>query len=165
MARDGLPLADDGNFDQVVPAGPVARSFAYLWGTVGLLVGPALIVVLAVVGELQWQGIVGGGVTTLAVGGISAASLLATVRMKRRTDRLARNGRPATAHVVGSRTVSIGEETGTELTLRISGPDVPEFETTHRGTDHRIGALGDEFPVVVDPSDNIFMILPRGSRA
>jgi hypothetical protein len=162
MTRDDLPLADDGNFDQVVPAGPAARLFAYVSETVGLLAGPALIVVLYLVGELQWQGILGGVVVTLVVGGMSAASLLATVRMKRRTDRLTRDGRPATAHVVGSRTVSIGEESGTELTLRISGPDVPEFETTHRGRDHRAGALGDEFPVVVDPSDNIFMILPRG---
>ncbi|MEU4385564.1 hypothetical protein [Promicromonospora sp. NPDC023805] len=165
MARDDLPLANDGNFDQVVPAGPVARLFTYVSETVGLLAGPALIVALDLVGELQWQGILGGVVVTVVVGGLSAASLVATVRMKRRTDRLARNGQPATAHVVDSRTVSIGEETGTELTLRISGPDVPEFETTHRGTDHRTGELGDEFPVVVDPSDNIFMILPRRSRA
>lgn len=82
---------------------------------------------------------------------------MSTVRMKRRSERLARNGRPATARVVSARACSLGEETGIELTLRISGAEVPEFETTHQGHDDR--AVGEEFAVVVDPSDNIFMIL------
>jgi hypothetical protein len=130
-------------------------------GTAGLLLGPALFVFLDLGDELRWQGVLSSVVVTLLVGGLSAAWLVATARTKRRADRLARNGRPATARVVGTRTVPIGEETGTEATLRISGPDVPEFETTHRSTDQRAGAVGDEFPVVVDPADNIFMILPR----
>jgi hypothetical protein len=164
MKPDDLPLADNGNFDQVVPAGPVARAGAYLMGTIGLLLGPTLVVLLDLGDELQWQGILGGVVVTLLIGGLSAASIVATVRMKRRADRLARNGRPATARVVGTRTVSIGEETGTELTLRISGPEVPEFETTHRDTDRRVGEVGEEFPVVVDPADSVFLILPRRLR-
>lgn len=46
MKRDDPPLATDGNFDQVVAAGPGARLSAYVLGVIGCLAGPALVVIL-----------------------------------------------------------------------------------------------------------------------
>ncbi len=70
---------------------------------------------------------------TVLVGGFGLTGWLSIPRGKRRTDRLARSGRPATALVVGARPCSIGEEAGTRVTLQISGLEVPEFEVPHRG--------------------------------
>lgn len=159
MTRDRPILASDGNFDEVVPRGAVARAFGYSGAAIAMLAGPALIVVLALAGELAWQGVVGGMATTVLVGGFGLAEWLSIARGKRRADRLTRTGRPATALVVGARPCSIGEETGTEVTLRISGPEVPEFEVTHRGPTHRVPAVGESLAVVVDPSDGLFRIL------
>lgn len=157
MKRDDPPLALDGNFDQVIVQGPAARLSIYVAGVIGCLAGPALLVSLVLAGELAWQGVVGAVATTIVLGSFGALEIMSTVRMRRRVQRLARNGRPATGRVIGARGCTLGEETGIEWTLRISGPQVREFETTHRDKDDR--GVGDEFPVVVDPTDNIFMIL------
>ena len=157
MERDDPPLAQDGNYDLVVAKGPVARLSAYIFGVIGCLAGPAVVIGLGLAGELAWQGVLGGILTTVIVGGSSAAAMTSTVRMKRRVERLARNGFPATALVISTRDCSLGEEEGTELTLRIGGSKVREFVTTHKGKNYR--TVGEEFPVIVDPTDNIYMIL------
>ncbi|WP_433273077.1 hypothetical protein ACQPZF_18085 [Actinosynnema sp. CS-041913] len=163
MGSDDLLLADDGNFDQVQPQGPVGRLISYLCASLLMLAGPACIALSAVTGEPAWPGVLVvvaiGVVVTILVGGFGAMLWISTSRGKRRAGRLARNGRPATARIVGTTSCTLGEESGTELTLRISGPEVPEFETTHRSRLDTVSSLGEEFAVVVDPSDNLFRIV------
>ncbi len=163
MKPDDLLVAEDGNFDQVQPQGPVSRLFTYLGAALMMLGGPACIAIPAATGELAWSGMpvvaVIGVVVTIFVGGFGAMLWVSTSREKRRADRLARNGRPATARILGATSCTIGEESGTEFALRISGPEVPEFETTHRSSRDSEASLGAEFAVIVDPADNVFRIL------
>lgn len=165
MKPDALWLAEDGNFDLVVPASPAARFASYSWAVIALLLGPALIVTLDVVGELHWLSVLGGLAVLVFVGGFGLLSAVSTLRMQRRVERISRRGRPATAEVLGSRAVSLGEETGTEVALRIAGDEVPAFETRYRGTAGAIDRLGARFEVLVDPADRAYLIAPvRRSR-
>ena len=81
------------------------------------------------------------------------------MRMQRRVLRLRRDGVAATAEVVASRGVSLGEESGVEVTLRISGDGFPAFQVAHRGGHGAIDKLGARFPLVVDPRDRAYMIV------
>lgn len=162
---DELWLADDGNFDLVVPASPFARVMGYVGGVVLILLGPALMVVLLAVGAFEWPSLVGGLAILVVSGGFGLASAMSTRRMQRRVERLTRQGRPATARVIGSRAVTLGEaESGLEVALVIEGPGVSPIRTRLRGKDHRIEALGEEFPVIVDPADGAYLIA-EGARA
>ncbi|GAA2963875.1 hypothetical protein GCM10010483_03800 [Actinokineospora diospyrosa] len=76
------------------------------------------------------------------------------------TERLLRDGKPATAEVVEVELVDPGDGSPdvAVLRLRISGADVPPFETTYRGDadpEFRIGAL---LYATVDPADNLFTL-------
>ncbi|MBW9092603.1 hypothetical protein JNB62_02775 [Microbacterium jejuense] len=159
MKPDELWMAQDGNFQQVIPKGPVARAGSYVGGVVLLLLGPALIVVVALAGAFELPTLIGGIAILVISGGFGVLSMVSTARMQRRVHRLARNGRPATAEVIAARPAAIGEETGVEVTVRVSGPDVPEFEMTHRSTESRIAALGETFRVIVDPADGAYQIV------
>lgn len=159
MKPDELWLAQDGNFQQVIPKGVVARVSSYVGGVVLLLLGPALMIGLGAAGAFELPTLIGGIAILATAGSFGVVSMVSTVRMKRRVERLARNGRPATAEVIASRPASLGEETGVEVTVRVSGPDVPEFEMKHRSTESRIAALGETFRVIVDPADGAYMIV------
>lgn len=159
MKSDDLWLAEDGNFTQVVPRGRFARFASYTGGVLELLAGPALMIVIGRVGEFALPTLVGGIAVIVVVGGFGLATIVSTARMQRRVQRLAARGRPATAEVMDPRSVPLGEETGVEVTLLISGPDVPAFQTSYRGSDGRIDRLGASFPVIVDPADGAYMIV------
>lgn len=159
MRPDELWLAEDGNFQQVIPKGPFARAIGYVGSVVLLLLGPALIVVVSAAGAFELPTLIGGIAILVISGGFGVLSMVSITRMQRRVERLARNGRPAAAEVIAARPASIGEETGVEVTVRVSGPDVPAFEMTHRSTDSRIAALGETFRVIVDPADGAYMIV------
>jgi len=159
MKPDELWLAQDGNFTQVRVKGPVARFVSYVGGVIELLIGPALMITLAVVGAFELPTLIGGVAIIVIVGGLGLATIVSTARMQRRVRRLELHGRPATAEVQDPRSVILGEETGVEVTLRISGPGVPAFEAKHRGSDSAIERLGRSFPVIVDPSDGAYMIV------
>lgn len=159
MASDELWIAADGNFDQVVPVSTVGRVLIYAGSVIGILAGPAMMVTLFVAGAFQWQSLVGGVAVILTLGLFSLSSIVSTVRMQRRVQRLRRHGRAAIADVADSRSVSLGEESGLEVTLRISGESVATFEVAHRGSHSAIGRLGARFPVVVDPKDQAYMIV------
>lgn len=158
-ASDDVWLAQDGNFRQVIPKSAFARLSAYVGGAVLLLLGPAMMIVIAAAGAFEWPTLVGGMAIIVTAGGFAVLSIVSTIRMQRRVERLARTGRPATAEVIAVRPASIGEETGVEATLRVSGPDVPAFEMAHRGTESRVGALGERFAVIVDPADGAYLIV------
>lgn len=159
MADDTPLLASDGNFDEVRLSGPVARAFGYLSAVVQIAAGPALVIVLLLVGELGWPGIVGGIAIACTAGVFGVMQAVSISRQRRRAARLARNGRRAVARVTGSRPRSLGEEDGVELTLVIEGSDVPAFETAHRELARRAHDVGDAFDVIVDPSDGVYRVL------
>ena len=159
MKPDDVWLAQDGNFQQVIPQGLVARVSSYIGAAVLLLLGPAMMIVVAAGGAFELPTLIGGIAILVTAGGFGILSAVSTMRMRRRVLRLERTGRPATAEVVSSRSASLGEETGIEVTLRVSGPDVPPFELKHRSTENRIAALGSSFPVIVDPADGAYLIV------
>ncbi|MFB7252368.1 hypothetical protein [Microbacterium sp. NPDC056234] len=159
MKPDDLWLAQDGNFTQVRRRSLVSRLASYAGGVIGLLAGPAMMITLGAVGAFELPSLIGGVAIIIVVGGLGLATIVSTSRMQRRVHRLEERGRLATAEVLDPRSVSLGEETGVEVTLRISGPGVPVFETTHRGTDGDIERLGSSFRVIVDPSDGAYMIV------
>lgn len=160
---DELWLADDGNFDLVVPKSRLARVLGYLGSVVLILLGPALMVVLLVAGAFEWPSLVGGIAILVVSGGFGLASATSILRMERRVARLLRQGVPATAHVEGSRAVTLGEaESGLEVALRIEAPGLAPVRTRLRGTDARVEALGERFPVVVDPTDGAYLIDREG---
>ena len=157
---DELWLSDDGNFDLVVPKSPLSRFLGYLGSVVLILLGPALMVVLLAAGAFEWPSLVGGIAILVVSGGFGVLTASSIRRMQRRVERLARDGRPATAHVIGSRDVTLGEgESGVELAVRIAAPGMPDIRTRLRGQDTRLTALGDEFPVIVDPADGAYLIV------
>ena len=157
VKSDRLFVAIDGNFDLVVPKHPVLRCVSYVFAVIGVLTGPALIVVIAMAGELHPFTVIGGIAIFVTIGIPGIASGRSTARMQRRVNRVKKHGRPATAHAVGSMPVSLGEESGTQLTLSISGPKVPEYRTRLRGTT-AVRDVGDTFEVLVDPRDNAWML-------
>lgn len=159
MASDELWIAADGNFDQVVSVSFVGRITSYVGSVIGILVGPAMVVMLFVAGAFEWQSLVGGVAILLTLGLFSLNSMVSTMRMQRRVQRLCRDGSAAIADVVDSRSVSIGEESGLEIALRISGERIATFEVAHRGSHGAIGRLGARFPVVVDPKGHAYMIV------
>ncbi len=159
MASDELWIAADGNFDQVVPVSVVGRIASYVGSVIGMVVGPAMVVMLFVAGAFEWQSLVGGVAILFTLGLFSLSSMVSTMRMQRRVQRLCRDGRAAFADVVDSRSVSIGEESGLEITLRISGERIATFEVAHRSSNGAIGRLGARFPVVVDPKGHAYMIV------
>lgn len=160
---DELWLADDGNFDLVVPASRLTRLTSYAGAVALILLGPALMVVLLAVGAFEWPSLVGGVAILVVSGGFGLAAATSTRRMQRRVERLTRQGRPATARVVGSRAVTLGEaDSGVELALEIEAPGRPPVSTRLRGTEDRLRPLGEEFPVVVDPVDGAYLIVREG---
>ena len=160
MKHDELWMARDGNFHQVIAANAFSRTMSYVGGIIGILAGPVMMIALAVAGAFEWPTLVGGIAILLTLGSYSVAAMVSTRRMQRRVERLRRDGRPAIAEVVGSREVSLGEESGVEATLRISGDGVPTFQVPHRGSSGAIDRLGARFPVIVDPRDGAYLI-PR----
>lgn len=98
---------------------------------------------------------VGGVAVVRTLGVFSLSSMVSTMRMQR----LNRGGRAAIVDVVDSRSVSLVEERGVEVALRISGQGIATFEVARRGSHGAIGRLGDRVPVVVDPKDraNVFV--------
>ncbi|MFF1553340.1 hypothetical protein ACFVX3_20165 [Rhodococcus erythropolis] len=159
MASDGLWIAADGNFGQVVPVSVVGRVLIYVGSVIGMLLGPAMMVTLFVVGAFEWQSLVGGVAVILTLGLFSLISMVSTMRTQRRVQRLRCDGRAAIADVVDSRSLSPGEQSGVEVTVRISGEGIATFEVAHRGSHGAIGRLGARFPVVVDPKDHAYMIV------
>lgn len=159
MADDTPRFATDGNFDEVRVAGPVVRGIGVLFDIVMIAAGPALVIVLAIFGELNWIGVLGGIAIFCTAGWGGVTHLKSAKRARRRAARVERNGRPAVATVIASRDVSLGEQDGVEITLKITGPEVPSFHTTRRETTGQAHEVGDEFRVVVDPSDGVYRIL------
>lgn len=159
MADDTPLYASDGNFDEVRVAGAIVRGFGLVFDVVMIAAGPALVIVLAVFGELNWVGVLGGIAIFCTAGWGGVRHIVSAKRARRRAYRVKRNGRPAVATVLASREVSLGEQDGVEITLKIAGTEVPTFHTTRRETTGQAHEVGDEFRVVVDPSDGAYRIL------
>ncbi len=81
---------------------------------------------------------------------------------EQRTDfaRLRQCGRPAVAEIIDMEVTTDGETEWAELTLRISGPDVPPFEGYFRCEPEPIMTVGARLKAVVDISDNLFTLRP-----
>ncbi|MFE2752019.1 hypothetical protein ACFXGA_08430 [Actinosynnema sp. NPDC059335] len=97
----------------------------------GGAVGVVLTVVLLPFGIAVWRGI---------------------ARAKRRLLRLDEVGLPAIAEVLTAEPIS--EDSTVRVRLRISGPDVPEFEVEHDAGYHPALSPGNKLVAAVDPDDH-----------
>ncbi|MEU4767623.1 hypothetical protein AB0H12_30655 [Actinosynnema sp. NPDC023794] len=97
----------------------------------GGAVGTVLTVVLLPLGIAVWRGI---------------------ARAKRRLLRLDEVGLPATAEVLSMEPTS--EDATVRVRLRLSGPDVPEFEIEHDAGYHPSLRPGNKLDAAVDPDDH-----------
>ncbi|MFD5895162.1 hypothetical protein [Streptomyces sp. NPDC060366] len=85
-----------------------------------------------------------------------------TAEAKADTARLRQSGRPAVAEIIAAERVDPGDGSAdiSVLTLRISGADVPAFEAAYRCDHEDRFRVGASFEAVVDPSDNLFTLIP-----
>ena len=65
----------------------------------------------------------------------------------------------ATAEITAVRPISLGEESGVELKLLISGPGFEPFESTSQCKDHPALTVGGRLNAVVDPTDRLYAIV------
>ncbi|GAA2398825.1 hypothetical protein Cme02nite_07640 [Catellatospora methionotrophica] len=130
-----------------------------------LLVGPFMTfaaVFLATgesVGNRWILGVAGLAVTVSCLRLINHESRL-DVRARQDRLRLETAGLPATAEITGVRATSLGEESGVELTLLISGTGFEPFESTSKCKDDEVLKVGARLNAVVDPADRLYAIVP-----
>ncbi|MEV0775106.1 hypothetical protein [Streptomyces sp. NPDC050428] len=124
----------------------------------GCWVGAPVLPALAVFGDLHWAW---SFFSLLMV--LSGSVIWSDVaEAKADTARLRQSGRPAVAKIIAAKRVDPedGSADISVLTLRISGTDVPSFEATYRCDHEERFRVGASFKAVVDPSDNLFTLVP-----
>ncbi|MEU8088864.1 hypothetical protein AB0B57_35265 [Micromonospora sp. NPDC049101] len=148
-----------------LPSGGFLRLTLGLLAFPLLLIGPSMVVaaIFLATGEPTLNrlilGVAGVGVTVSCVRLVRRESR-SRERARRDLRRLEAVGVAATAEIVASRPTSLGEESGVELDLLISGPGFESFESTSRCKEDPALAVGARLNVVVDPSDRLYAIVP-----
>ncbi|KXK59933.1 hypothetical protein AWW66_21665 [Micromonospora rosaria] len=137
----------------------------WLLGLPLLLIGPFMVYAAVALATSEpslnrWiMGVAGVGVT------ISCAKLARyesrlRERARRELHRLEAVGVAATAEITAVRPTSLGEESGVELSLLISGPGFEPFESTSQCKDDPALTVGARLNAVVDPTDRLYAIVP-----
>ncbi|MCE6996484.1 hypothetical protein LZG04_16995 [Saccharothrix sp. S26] len=146
-----------GGFVEVHPAG---RGPNVVWRVVSVViagVGP----VIAAFGYgddgIESGQLVVGGVLSLFLVPVGIGVWRGATRARRRLLRLDAVGLPATGLVLATRSDG-GEMPEIVVTVRISGPDVPAFDTTVTVRFDPVIRPGYELTVLVDPDDGTFLI-------
>ncbi|MEH1165299.1 hypothetical protein V6V47_07920 [Micromonospora sp. CPCC 205539] len=156
---------DSGPRQVNLPSSGLLRGVLWFLGAPLLLIGPflAYAAVFLATSETtmnRWiLGVAGVGVTISCVKLARRESRLHE-RAQRDLRRLEAAGVTATAEITAVRPISLGEESGTELTLLISGPGFEPFESTSRCKDDSALTVGARLNAVVDPTDRLYAIVP-----
>ncbi|MEV0734172.1 hypothetical protein [Polymorphospora sp. NPDC050346] len=130
-----------------------------------LLIGPFLVYAAAFLATDEptanrWiMAVAGVGVTVSCVGLARFESRL-NGQARRDQRRLETIGVLASAEITAVRPISLGEESGIELTLLISGPGFEPFESVSQCEDHSALRVGAQLNAVVDPTDGLYAIVP-----
>ncbi|RKT67532.1 hypothetical protein DFJ66_0707 [Saccharothrix variisporea] len=126
-----------------------------------VLAGPGVAVFGTVVQDgwrvMAWAGL---GVT-LFMTPLGVFFMRSLARSRKAERRVREVGVPATAEIVAVTTASVGEDTGVELTLRVTGAGVRPFTgkvSCLPDDDLRVGTTLD---ALVHPTDNAFTIVGR----
>ncbi|NUS72629.1 MAG: hypothetical protein HOQ05_04395 [Corynebacteriales bacterium] len=129
------------------------------WVAALILLSAAGLFIGIIATDTHWwvKVVVGFLVTPLLV--VLAFSLWGDAK-EQQTDfaRLRHAGRPAVAHIVEMTVDTDGETEWAELTLEISGPDVPPFQGYFRCPPEPVMKVGARLKAVVDPTDNLFTL-------
>ncbi|MEV0646016.1 hypothetical protein AB0I28_12200 [Phytomonospora sp. NPDC050363] len=138
--------------------GPVWAGSLYLCCLLMIAAGPVVLGAAVVAPDSERVPDVVTGAVLLLL--LPAGLLLwaATARGRRRERRLDRVGVPATAEILASQTVDIGEQDGVRLTLRVTGDGFGAFESVVEVSaedDLTVGAL---LPALVDVERKVFAI-------
>ncbi|WP_433318505.1 hypothetical protein ACQP0U_12385 [Micromonospora sp. CA-269861] len=130
-----------------------------------LLIGPSMVFAAALLATSEpvlnrWiLGVAGVGVTFSCVK-LARHESRSHERARRDLRRLEATGVTGTAEIHAVRPTSLGEESGVELDLLVSGPGFDPFESTSRCRDHHALTVGTRLNVVVDPTDRLYAIVP-----
>jgi hypothetical protein len=143
------------------PAHPIRRVLGGVVNGLLFLIAPATVVVAIVVDMPtadRWiMGAAGVGITAYTAifdRSIARANALA----RRRTQRLNEVGLPATAEILASTAISLGENNGVALTLRVTGAGVEPFDAVYECEAHPSLRVGAELSAVVAPADGLYAI-------
>lgn len=142
-------------------SGSVGAFFVYLALLFMVLAGPAF-AVLGTVLEDGWHAMAWAGVGVTAFMAPLGVFFLRGVATSRKAERRVHKvGIPATAEIVAVATASVGEATGVELTLHVTGDGVRPFTG-------KVSCLADDdlhvgttLNALVDPTDNTFTVVGR----
>ncbi len=149
-------MADDG----LVELHGVGRGPNVGWRLLSLAIGftgPVLAAFgYAEAGTDSIQFYVGAGLSLILVP-LGIGTWTATTRGRARLLRLDEVGLPATGEVLTAEDDG-GEMPNMILRVRISGPDVPPFETTVTGRSGPTTKPGSRLTILVDPDDGTFLI-------
>ncbi|MEE6260738.1 hypothetical protein [Plantactinospora sonchi] len=156
---------DSGPRQADLPSGGFLRLVLWLLGIPLLLIGPFLVYAAAFLATSEpslnrWiMGVAGVGVTISCVK-LAGYELRLHDRARRDLRRLEAVGVAATAEITAVRPTSLGEESGVELNLLISGPGFEPFESTSQCKDDSALTVGARLNAVVDPTDRLYAIVP-----
>ncbi|ROP35518.1 hypothetical protein [Saccharothrix texasensis] len=143
-----------------VEVNPVGRGSNPLWRLISAVIlatGPVIAAFGYVDGGADSAQLYVGGVLSLFLVPIGIGAWRATTRARNRLLRLEAVGLPATGEVLTAENDG-GEVTNMILTVRISGPGTPPFETTVTTQPGPGTKPGSRLTVLVDPDDGTFLI-------
>ena len=156
---------DHGPRQANLPSGRFWRSLLRVLEVPLLLIGPFMVYAAVVLATSEptvnrWiMGVVGVGVTVSCAKLVRYEARLAD-RARRDLRRLETVGVVATAEIMAVRPASLGEESGIELRLLISGSGFEPFESASQCKDHPGLKVGVRLNAVVDPTDGLYAIVP-----
>jgi hypothetical protein len=143
------------------PVHPIRRVLGGAVNGLLFLIAPAVVVVALMVdmpASNRWiMGGAGVGITVYTAffdRSIARANALA----RRRTQRLNEVGVPAAAEILASKAISLGENNGVALTLRVTGEGFEPFDAVYECEAHPSLRVGAELAAVVAPADRLYAI-------
>jgi hypothetical protein len=144
------------------PVHPIRRVLGGVVNGLLFLIAPAMIVVAVVVDGIptssRWIMAAAGVGITVFTAMFDRSVARANTLARRRTERLNEVGVPAKAEILESKSISLGENNGVALTLRVTGEGFAPFEAIYECEAHPSLRTGAELSAVVDPTDRLYAV-------
>jgi hypothetical protein len=144
------------------PTHPIRRVLGGAVNALLYLLAPALIVVAVVLDGMspssRWIMAAAGVGITVYTAVFDRSVARANVLARRQTERLNEVGVPAKAEILASKAISLGENNGVALTLRVTGEGFDPFEAVYECEAHPSLRAGAELSALVDPTDRLYAV-------